>query len=258
MLAADCMTLEPGKCELFPKDKYLARLGQLAAPAGRPCQVTDGRFIGSTASKNSFYEVACSDQKSGFVLQVDAAGKYVSAIDCARASSVGGGCTLTTASAAQTEENATYGRLAKQIGYTCDVKSYHSFGQDQATGREVVELACNDHPDGAIALLPVDKGQKGEVFNCVRAGLRGLKCALTPPEATYAKISSQITAAGKSCQVNNARAVGKAQDGSEFVEVTCSGGPGQMLEYTPDPEKVKTVTACAQAAGIGGGCKLGK
>jgi hypothetical protein len=259
LMAANCFSLDPGQCDYFPKDKFVAKLAAMAAPAGRPCQVTDGRYMGTVASnKNSFYEIACSDQKAGFVLQTDANGKYVAAIDCARASAIGNGCSLTSAVAAQTEENATYSRLAKQIGYNCDVKGYRSLGEEQSSKREVVELACNNHADGAFALLPVDTGQKGEYFNCARAELRGLKCVLTPPEATYAKLSSEISAAGKTCQVSGARSVGKATDGAEFVETTCSGGPGVMLEYAPNSETVKTVTPCAQAAGIGGGCKLGK
>jgi hypothetical protein len=258
-VTVDCMTLDPGKCTLLTKDKYVANLAAMAQPSGRPCQVSDGRYIGtSSSSRNSFYEIACADGKAGYVLQVDGAGKFVGAIDCARATGLAGGCTLTSASAAQTEENATYSKLAKAVGYNCDVKSYHSFGQDQATGREVVELACNDHADGAIALLPVDKGQKGEYFNCVRAAIRTLKCSLTNASDTYAKISSEISSAGKSCQVTNARAVGTSKDGADFVEVACATGAGQMVEYSPGAEAVKAVTPCPQAADIGGGCKLGK
>jgi hypothetical protein len=260
LVAANCLALDPGQCPTYlPKDKYTARISAMAAPSGRQCQVTDGRYIGTSASnKHTYYEVACSDEKAGFVLEMDPTNKYAGSIDCARASSIGSGCTLTSAAAAQTAENATYSKLAQSIGYPCNVKAYHSFGQDQETKREVVELACEDRPDGVIALLPVDTGQKGEYFNCVRAELRGLKCALTPTQATYARVSSQISAAGKSCQVSNARAVGKANDGAEFIEVACTGGGGQMVEYVPNSEKVKSVTPCAQAAGIGGGCKLGK
>ena len=259
LVAASCLTMDAGKCGLFPKEKLVTKLTAMSAGSNRNCQITNGRYIGTAASnKHSYFEVACSDDKAGYVLEVDAGYKYVGAIDCARATGLNGGCTLTSAAAAQTEELATYNRLAKQIGYSCDVKGYRSLGQEQSSKREVVELACNDHPDGAFALLPVDAGQKGEYFNCVRAELRGLKCVLTPSEATYAKISSEITAAGKSCQVSNARAVGKTTDGSEYVEVACTGASGGMVEYVPDSEKVKALTPCAQAAGVGGGCKLGK
>ena len=253
----DCITLEADTCKFFTKDKLLARVGAMAAPANRTCTLTDARWIGSIASnKNSYYEVACADSKPGYVLQVDANDKYVGAIDCARASSIAGGCTLTSASAAQTEELATYKRLTKEIGYPCEVSAYHSFGVDQKSGREVVELACSDHPDGAVALFPVDKGQTGEYFNCLRASSRGIKCALTPDNAAYARISAQIAAKGRTCQVSGGRSVGLSDNGDDFVEVSCTGIRGVMLEYTPGKEVLKEVVNCTEAKGIGGGCTL--
>jgi hypothetical protein len=160
--------------------------------------------------------------------------------------------------AAQTGEVSTYNSAAKQVGIPCDVKAYHTFGIDTQSGREVVELSCSNQPASLVAMLPVDKGQKGEWFNCIRAEGRGIKCSLSQAPATYAQISSEITGAGKSCKVNNARSVGVAQNGNDYVEVTCSGEPGWMLEYSPGPEKVATVMACLTARGIGGGCKLQK
>ena len=257
---ADCMLSDAGTCQYFGKDQIVARLTGIAAPAKRSCPISNGRYVGTSATnKHVFYEVACGDQP-GFVLEVGADGKYVANVECARATGIGGGCTLTSASAAQTQEITTYTGLAKQIGYPCAVKAYHSYGPQDAFGkRETVELACSDHPEGGFVLLPIDAGQKGDYFNCVRAETRTLKCALTTPEPTYAKISSEITAAGHSCQVVNARGVGLTPEGDDYIEVACTGQPGQMLEYAPGiPEKIKTVLACAQASGIGGGCKLGK
>ena len=256
LTAVDCFTLSPGACQYFPKDKFLARITTMAAPANRTCTASDARYMGTTSTnKNSFYELACTDEKSGFVLQVDATGKFVSAIDCARASAIGGGCTLTAASAASTQENATYAKLAKEIGYPCDVKSYHSQGQDQS-GREVVELACADHPDGAITFLPTDKGQKGEYWNCARADAHGLKCVVNPKESTFAKLSAQVGVKGKTCQVKDFRGLGTSAAGDDFLEVACTGGPGFVIEYLPGSDTVKSVLSCAEAKGIGGGCKL--
>ncbi len=260
LMAANCLLLTPGTCATYlPKDKLLAQITSIAAPAKRECQISDVRYMATiTSNNNSYFEVACSGEKAGFVMQVDASNKYLAAIDCARATSIAGGCTLTTASAAQTEANATYSKLALQIGYPCNVKSYHSFGLDSKSGREVVELACSDHPDGAIAMVPVDTGQKGEFFNCVRAAAKGLKCALTTSDATYAKLTSQISTQGKTCQVSNAQALGVLPTGEDVVEVACSAGSGFMIAYAPGAEQIKTVTACAAAKGIGGGCKLSK
>ncbi len=253
----DCLTLDSGVCQYFTKEKLAGLMSRLAGPANRPCQVTNARWMGTAANTHhSYYELACSDEKAGYVLELDPQDKFVSSLDCARASAIGTGCTLTSAAAAQTAELATYARLSKEIGYGCQVQSYRSLGLEQKTGRELVELACSDHPDGAFALLPVDKGQIGEYFNCVRAASRGAKCALTTETAAYSRISAQISGKGKSCQVSNARSVGVAASGDDYVEVACSGAPGLMVEYATGPETVKSVLSCAEAKGVGGGCTL--
>ncbi len=253
----DCMTVEEGGCQFMTKEKKVALITALAAPAKQPCQVTDAKWIGKTKTGESFYEVACTDEKAGFVMETSAEGQYLKAIDCGRAMSVmGASCTLTSAVAAQTEANSTYTRLAKEIGYPCDVKSYHFFGQDK-TGREIVELSCNDHPDGAIATLPTEKGQTGEFWNCARAEAHPpLKCALAPPEATNAKLAAQIASQGKTCQVSKYRGVGTGATGDDYVEVACSGAPGYMIEYKPGSDSVASVIACTSAKGIGTGCTL--
>ncbi len=257
LVAVDCMTLKQGDCEYLPKDKFLATLSSIATPANRPCQVTDAKWMGSLATGESFYELACQDEKAGYVLEVTAQNQYVKSIDCARATAIGSGCTLTAASAAQTQETGTYTQLAKQVGFPCNVKAYHSFGTDKQ-GREVVELSCSDRPDGAIAILPVDKGQTGEFWNCVRAETHQLQCSLTPKANNFAKLTSQVTAAGKSCQVSDARAVGTGEAGDDYVEVLCSVGGGYFIDYASGADSVKSVIPCGMASGIGGGCKLGK
>ncbi|HEX4095669.1 MAG TPA: hypothetical protein VHX64_03025, partial [Caulobacteraceae bacterium] len=198
------------------------------------------------------------DGKSGYVLETDQANHYVRAIDCGRAAGMGLGCELTSAAAVQTSENATYTEAAKAIGFDCDVKGYHQFGVDSKTNREVVELACNNHPESYIALLPVDKGQSGRYMDCVRAAGVGLKCVLTPIEATYAKLSSDISRDGKSCQVTGARDVGTTSGGDDFVEVACSGGPGMVVAFPAANDTAKSVQTCAAAKATGLACTLSK
>ncbi len=171
---------------------------------------------------------------------------------------MGLGCELTSAGAAQTTENQTYAAAAKSIGFDCDVKSYHQFGVDQKTGREVVELACNNHPESYIALLPVDKGQTGRYMDCARAAGVGLKCVLTPMEVTYAKLSSDISKSGKSCQVSNARDVGTTAQGDDYVEVACTGGTAMVIAYPQPNDTVKSVQTCVQAKATGLACTLSK
>ena len=253
--ALDCLTLQAGSCEYFTKEKLIARMTALSKPAGRTCEVTNGRVMGALSTGDTFYEIGCADEKASFVLQMSATGQFVKSIDCVRANAIANGCTLSAGAASQTAETATYSKLAKQIGYACDVKAYHTFGLDK-TGREVVELACNDHPDGALATLPVDKGQSGEYWNCVRAEVHQLQCALTPQPATFAKLAAQMVPFGKQCQVTKARAVGATAEGDDIVEVLCSDGVGHFIEYKPGSDSVKSVSACVLVKQVGGGCTL--
>ena len=231
LTAVNCFNLKPGDCTYYTKDKYLAQLTTIAQPAGRPCQINDGRYVGRTPNNHSYYEVACSDGKSGFVVEADQNNAYVKAIDCGRSGAMGLSCELTSAGAAQTSENQTYTTAAKGIGFNCDVKSYHQFGVDSKTGR---------------------------YMDCVRASGVGLKCVLTPIDLTYAKLTSDVSASGKSCQVTNARDVGTTAAGDDFVEAACGAGPGVVISYPQTTDAPKAVQTCAQAKATGLACTLSK
>jgi len=258
LTAISCIDLKPGDCTYFTKEKYLAQLTTMAQPSGRACQITDGRFIGQTADHHTYFELACSDAKSGYVLETDASDHYVRGIECGRAAGMGLGCELTSAGAIQTGENTTYTQAAKAIGFDCNVSGYHQFGLDSKTGREVVELACTGRPESYITLLPVDKGQQGVYLNCLRAAGVGLKCVLSPAEATYAKVASDISKSGKSCQVNGGRDIGSTAAGDDFVEVSCASGPGMVLTYAKTTDTLKAAQTCAAAKATGLSCTLSK
>ena len=258
LTAISCLSLKPGDCTYFPKDKYIAQLTAMAQPSGRACEVTDGRFMGQTADHHTFFELACSDSKSGYVLETDAANHYVRGIDCGRAAGMGLGCELTSAGAIQTGENTTYTQAAKAIGFDCTVAGYHQFGIDSKTGREVVELSCNGRPESYITLLPVDKGQQGAYMNCLRAAGVGLKCVLSPADATYAKVASDVSKSGKSCQVSGGRDIGSTKEGDDYVEVSCASGPGLVLTYAQTTDALKSSQTCAAAKAAGLVCTLSK
>jgi hypothetical protein len=258
LTTVDCLKLAADTCKYLPKAQLISQISSWAAPSGRTCQVTDAKWMGAIETTgHNYFELACSEASAGYVLELDAANKYVSSIDCGRAGAIGGGCTL-SAAGGQTTEIATYAKLAKDIGYPCTVSQYRSLGTESKTGREVVEYACSDHPDGAIALVPTDKGQSGAYVNCARAELvgQGQKCVLSTEAATNAKLGSEITAKGHSCNVTKSRWVGVTPDGSDYVEVACSGQPGMMLQYSAQAEQLKGITSCLQAKGIGDGCIL--
>jgi len=195
------------------------------------------------------------------MFSTNAKGAFKEAIPCVRATRIAGGCTYMDVNTGSTADNATYSKLAKQIGYDAcaNVQKYQSYGTENGGQREIVELNCSA-TEGGFALVPTGAGQTGEFFNCVRASGRGLTCHLTPMDATYAKISQQIAARGKTtCKVTNGKDVGKDDKGIDYVDVACSPGdpqPEMVLQYSKLPqETLAQATTCAQAP-IANACTL--
>jgi hypothetical protein len=243
------------KCQLTGADEVSKQIVALAGPANQPgCTPSKGRWVVTDpANGNDYYEIGCSDGKSAFMMRADNKGAFKEAIPCVRATRIAGGCTYMDVNTGSTADNATYTKLAKQIGYDActNVQKYQSYGTETGGSREIVELSCGA-TEGAFALVPTGSGQTGEFFNCVRAAGRGLTCHLTSMDATYAKISQQIAARGKTtCKVSNGRDIGKDPSGIDYVNVACSAGdpqPEMVLQYSKLPqETLAQATTCAQA-----------
>ncbi|HVY34293.1 MAG TPA: hypothetical protein VG960_07705 [Caulobacteraceae bacterium] len=249
------------KCEFTSdaaiKQQLLALPGS-SNPAG--CQPSDARWVVTSVSGDRYYEIACSDGKSGYIFQADIAGKVKQVIPCANAEQLAGGCTLTNISVARTEQAGLYSTLATKMGYPCTVTKYQSLNLEaDKPHREVVELACKEHPGSVWTLIPTEGGDPVEM-NCIRATSVGLpSCKLTPMSDSYLDLASQIKSKGKTCAVSNARYLTgvRDQNGDDFVEVACSGGGGMVIAYTPASiEKVLDVFDCKETAGTTRACKL--
>lgn len=249
-----CLAYEPGGnlfCELTDRASQLQIVDRLVAKSGRNCAVKDRRYVLSGKDGSNYYEVAC-DNGSGYMVQQNAKGDLQRVLDCGSADFVGGGCTLTDARAAQTEQASLYTRLAGKAGFPCDVTKYAPLPTTGA--KEVIELQCSNRPDGGIAIFTA---QGGKVMNCVLAELEGYRCSFSKKDAVYPKLTANLKTMGKTtCVVSDARVVGKAAD-EGFVEVACADGlPGWVLGYPTNSEAPKEVLSCTQAANIGGGCRL--
>jgi hypothetical protein len=251
------------KCQLTTPEDISKQIAGYAANANQPgCTPSKGRWVVTDpANGNDFYEIGCEDGKNAFMMRTDSKGGFKEAVPCARATRIAGGCTFMDVNTGSTADNATYTKLAKQIGYDAcaTVQKYQSYGTENGGPREIVELSCGAN-EGSFALVPTGAGQTGEFFNCVRASGRGLSCHLTPMDATYAKISQQIAARGKTtCKVSNGRDIGKDNSGIDYVDVACSAGdpqPEMVLQYSKLPqETLAQATTCAQAP-IADACKL--
>jgi hypothetical protein len=245
-------------CKLTTKADIVASIAKLAAQSSKPCEVSDVRYVGSSsATGETFYEVACGTA-AGFMIQTNKAGAYQAAIDCANASGIAGGCKMTDSTKAETQEANLYTGLSKAGGFNCDVSKYRFIGMSPDPKAEVVELACKNRPDGAVALFPVDSKIKATFTDCVRATKYGdaAACKLTSPTPIFAKFSAGLAARGRaSCKVSGARYIG-ASAGDDFIETACAdGGPGWVIEFTP-ADDVKSLLSCGQAKAAGLTCTL--
>ena len=252
----ECLPLidSPNECKLTSRAEAAASLAPALAASGRTCPVKEARYVGtSTNGGDTFYEVACT-AGPGFMLAVDDKLTYRRAIDCTKAQGIAGGCKLTDVTVAQNEDAALYTRMSNKAGYPCQVSKYRFIGTDKQ-GREVVELACTNRPDGVLALF-AETG-KSDLYDCVRAGALGQECKLSSADAVYPKYSSALAAKGKaSCKVSGARFIGST-DKADYVETACSDGlPGWVLALSPGTENAQELLSCKQAASQGVQCKL--
>jgi hypothetical protein len=261
VVASPCIALpESGtvSCTLTPRAKQMAMVDKLLAESGKTCAIKDDgrRYIGATTSGQTLYEVACTDGK-GYILEQAANGSPPKAVDCAQADALAGGCKLTDARQAMTEQAGLYTQLAKKGGFNCDVAGYAVLpSQSSAPTTEVVELKCSNRPDGAIAMFA--PSGPSSFTDCAHAEIVGYRCGLTKPEASYASLTKDLQGLGKtSCTVSEARMVGVTADKHAYIEVGCADGlQGYMIEYTPNPVTAKSTIVCNDAKGIAGGCAL--
>ncbi|HLZ83419.1 MAG TPA: hypothetical protein VKQ54_07605 [Caulobacteraceae bacterium] len=251
------------RCLLLTREQQLAAVAGLIAASGKPCTMTDKRYLGSTAAHHDYFEVACSGGK-GYMLEFDPAGKLAAATDCLQANDIGGGCLLSDTRQAEIAPNGpysdlakgTYSDLARTAGFDCAVSKYADF-PPKANGAEVVELACSNRPDGGVGLFPTTG--RPQVWDCLRSRAEGYTCSFSSESNVYGKLTGQLKARGASCVVNDARPYGRTSEGADLIEVSCAdGGPGWVLEYPPHAaEPSGALRNCVQAAASGvGGCQL--
>jgi len=249
----NCLNYDSGEgnisCKLIDKAARLAVMDRYAADAKNGCQIKDRRFIGSSTEGDDFFEASCQDGK-GYIYKVSNKGVLITTFECAKAQGVLGGCTLTDAREAATEQAALYTRLAKSAGYPCEVSKYAVF-PSQASDKDVVELVCADGT-GGVGIFPT--AGKAVVYDCGHALVAGYRCGLNKQESGYASLTADLRKFDqKTCTVSAMRAAAKTAKGTILMEVGCSDGlKGYMIEYSTDPVTAVGATGCAFA----GGCKL--
>ena len=233
------------KCKVGDRATRLAVVDKYVTAANNGCAVKDKRFVGVAKDGSTFYEASCNDGK-GYIYKVDNTGSLKESYDCAKATQILGGCTLTDARQAQTEQAGLYTRLAQKLGSKCDVERYALF--PPKPGEEDVELVCKDG-SGAIGIFK-SAGAGSQVIDCGRAPVAGFKCSLGK-DTGFANLTADLKKfkSDTTCDVSATRMVGKTEKGTTYMEVACSDKlKGYIIEYQPSPTvSAVAVTNCAMA-----------
>lgn len=237
------------KCTLSDRATRMLVVDRFAAAANNGCTIKDRRFVGTARDNSTYYEAACDNGK-GYIYKVAASGALTETYECAKATNILGGCELTDAREALTEQAALYTRLAKAAGSTCEVTRYALF--PAKPGQEDVEMVCKDGTGVIGSFRPA--GKVSLVVDCARAPITGFKCSMTKDPGFAAFTADLKKNNVNSCEVSNSRVVGKTEKGTTYVEVACADKlKGYMLEYESAPA-VSAVRAIGCA--FTGNCKL--
>jgi hypothetical protein len=243
--AVNCL-MQGYKCTLTTPEQQDAWIKSLAAKSGKSCDVTKSRYVGTDKKDNSsFFEVGCA-KGAGFMVQVTANGAFQEAIDCADATNLAGGCTLTDKSLIQAEGAQTWGQKLKAAGVPCNVVQARLVGLTSGK-RDVVEYQCSDRPAGLIVALP-QAGQKADAVDCFDARHFGVKCQFTTQEALNQLLGKAFAASGKTCAVSAFQNLGGYDNGTTAFEVACGSEPGYIGVVPSDYSKAKEVQTCPEAA----------
>jgi hypothetical protein len=245
-VANDCLTFDATagniKCTLHDAAYRLAVVDRYAAAANNGCVVKDRRYIGMSQGGSSYYEASCQDGK-GYIYKVEK-GQVSQTTSCEKAMALLGGCTLTDAKEAQTAQAGLYSNLSKKAGFDCQVSKYAPF--PAPAGKDVVEMACANRPDGAVGIFTA-KAETTQVVDCARAPIVGYRCSFSKPEASLKAVTSDLKKMGKTeCEVSAVRVLGKTATGTTYLETACADGlKGYILEYKSEPLTPINAVGCA-------------
>jgi hypothetical protein len=239
----------PYECKFTPKDARLAPLKAWAAGVDKSCTVTNGRWVGaSEQTHHEFFEVACQG-KPGFFVETDK-GQMVKSIDCVRAQTIGGGCTLSDVAAAKAGAASSYASTLQANHINCTPTDFTVIGKEPRTGRDAVEFKCPEQPNGLVALIPgAGATGKFESFDCFGASERTVECSLTKKPILLGNLKTILTAIEKTCEPTEFQVHGPDDTDGDLVEVKCAAGQsGYILDLPPDRSKTIKTLSCEQAS----------
>src|SRR5690606_22335552 len=136
--------------------------------------------------------------------------------------------------------------FAEAAGIECQIDQAAWLGKpDDASDR--YEIGCAGTA-GYWVEAPSSSFQPSKVLSCPEVVAAGATCQFTTREEIATAIGAMAAAAGRACQVTDARFAGQNSSG-RFFEAACAEGPGFMFRVNDN--QVSQTWDCAEAARIG-------
>jgi hypothetical protein len=129
---------------------------------------------------------------------------------------------------------------------------------DDPKGKDVkvksYEVACQQ---GMGYILQNYEGIPPKIYDCVSLSESPSACRLPENGDTKKQLAGVVAASGRTCAIDNARALGATKTGERFFEVGCAGGLGFILKVAaPTSSTPPTAVDCAQQIGTQLECKF--
>jgi hypothetical protein len=176
------------KCQLAANVDSKLMAAAVVRNVGASCVVRELKWLGQSAAKLDYTEVACNDNK-GYVLRTPIPGNQgkIDAVSCQDAVAQGVKCQLTTVavaeapSAAGADERPTLQWFKDALirnGVSCNAKQARIAGREKIKRRYIVEFQCDHQPQGLVVYVPtaVDTTNLFESMDCAAAAIRGITC----------------------------------------------------------------------------------
>lgn len=236
-------------------EEVMAEAQQLLTANNVNCQLAEANLLGMTANQEKFFEVACTNA-FGYLLVATTPPTIVDCFenDTTQArqkaenpeAQLGPKCSLPA--------NANYDQviasMATEAGVPCAVNEYALIGRRGEN--YVYEVGC-DGVDGYR--INRKDGGGWDVDSCMMLASANATCRFTTKDEQVATIKAWFAGSEAApCDVADVRYMGANANGS-FYEAKCNGSDGLIARFDND-KKVEQVYPCAEAAQIGGGCKL--
>ena len=231
-----------------------AEVEAVLAAASVTCQVTDSKFMGSTAEQVKLYETACATGP-GYIL---VASTPPQAVDCV--------VLHNQAEAARTRDPAATPQVCTLPGNQDVMGVMKAYAAEAGVACTVDEMAVRGQTSGGVVVYEVgcsgvdgywiQKNADGwQTTECLQILQQSSTCAFTTPAEQAASVKSWLAgSAAAGCDVQQVRLMGQNPNG-RFYEAACAAGDG-FIARTNAEHVVQQVYPCAEASLIGGGCKL--